>query len=99
MMQTIFTTIRITSESMWGTAVVPWAKSMRKATRPARSSSTPTRNHFQLEKDTPRIYVNLPKSHKIAVLDREKHSIDTSWALGMTLANYAMAQSFGEPQV
>src|SRR5215470_8064161 len=34
---------------------------------------------FQLEKDTPRIYVNLPKSRKIAVVDREKHTIIGSW--------------------
>ena len=46
---------------------------------------------FQLEKGTPRIYVNLPKSRKIAVLDREAHTIVTTWPLGMTLANYPMA--------
>ncbi len=46
---------------------------------------------FQLEKDSPRIYVNLPKSRKIAVLDREKRSITATWPLGMALANYPMA--------
>jgi YVTN family beta-propeller protein len=46
---------------------------------------------FQLEKATSRIYVNLPKSRKIAVLDREARTIITSWPLGMTLANYPMA--------
>src|SRR5215813_6857023 len=30
---------------------------------------------FQLEKNSPRIYVNLPHSRKIAVFDREKHTI------------------------
>ena len=45
---------------------------------------------FQLEKDTPRIYVNLPKSRKVAVLDRETREITATWPLGMTLANYAM---------
>jgi hypothetical protein len=46
---------------------------------------------FQLEKDGPRIYVNLPKSRKIAVLDREKRAIVATWPLGMALANYPMA--------
>src|SRR6266478_1196161 len=46
---------------------------------------------FQLEKDTPRIYVNLPKSRKIAVLDRDKRTILATWPLGMMLANYPMA--------
>ena len=46
---------------------------------------------FQLEKDSPRIYVNLPKSRKIAVVDREAHSVVTTWGMGLTLGNYAMA--------
>jgi YVTN family beta-propeller protein len=46
---------------------------------------------FQLEKDSPRIYVNLPKSRKIAVIDRAKRAILATWAIGMTLANYPMA--------
>jgi len=46
---------------------------------------------FQLEKGRPRIYVNLPKSRKVAVLDREKRTIIAAWPLGMTLANYPMA--------
>ncbi|PYT82701.1 MAG: hypothetical protein DMG40_05365 [Acidobacteria bacterium] len=46
---------------------------------------------FQLEKNTPRIYVNLPKSRKIAVVDRDAHSIVTTWGTGTSLANYAMA--------
>jgi YVTN family beta-propeller protein len=46
---------------------------------------------FQLEKDSPRVYVNLPKSRKIAVLDREKHTIIATWPTGMALANYPMA--------
>jgi YVTN family beta-propeller protein len=46
---------------------------------------------FQLEKDSPRIYVNLPKSRKIAVLDRATSTILATWPLGMALANYPMA--------
>lgn len=46
---------------------------------------------FQLEKSSPRIYVNLPKSHKIAVLDGEKHTIIRTWVPGTASANYPMA--------
>jgi YVTN family beta-propeller protein len=46
---------------------------------------------FQLEKDSPRIYVNLPKSRKIAVVDRDARTILATWPLGMMLANYPMA--------
>jgi DNA-binding beta-propeller fold protein YncE len=46
---------------------------------------------FQLEKDSPRIYVNLPKSRKVVVLDREKRAIIASWPVGIALANYPMA--------
>src|SRR5215471_18933882 len=46
---------------------------------------------FQLEKNSPRVYVNLPKSRKIAVVDREAHSVLTTWGTGLSLANYAMA--------
>jgi len=46
---------------------------------------------FQLEKGSPRIYVNLPGSRKVAVVDREAHSVVMSWGMGLTLGNYAMA--------
>ena len=46
---------------------------------------------FQLEKNGPRIYVNLPKSRNIAAVDREAHSVVTTWGTGVSLANYAMA--------
>jgi DNA-binding beta-propeller fold protein YncE len=46
---------------------------------------------FQLEKGSSRIYVNLPGSRKVAVVDREAHSVATSWGMGLTLGNYAMA--------
>jgi len=51
---------------------------------------------FQLEKNSPRMYVNLPKSRKIAVVDRMAHSIVTTWGTGMSLANYAMALDEGD---
>jgi len=46
---------------------------------------------FQLEKGSPRIYVNLPKSRKIVVVDREKHAIIATWKTDMAFANYPMA--------
>jgi DNA-binding beta-propeller fold protein YncE len=46
---------------------------------------------FQMEKTTPRTYINLPKSRKIAVVDREKHIIIATWKTGMAFANYPMA--------
>jgi YVTN family beta-propeller protein len=50
---------------------------------------------FQLEKNSPRIYVNLPKSRKVGVVDRETHSVVTTWGTGLSLANYAMALDEG----
>src|SRR5262249_27209215 len=46
---------------------------------------------FQLEKNSSRIYVNLPKSLKVAVIDREKRTVVASWQTGGPLANYPMA--------
>ena len=46
---------------------------------------------FQLGKNSPRIYVNLPKSGKIAVVDRDAHSVVTTWSTGLALVSYAMA--------
>jgi DNA-binding beta-propeller fold protein YncE len=45
---------------------------------------------FQLEQESPRIYVNLPKSRKVAVIDREKHTILETWKTDMAFANYPM---------
>jgi YVTN family beta-propeller protein len=46
---------------------------------------------FQLEQGGSRIYVNLPKARKIALVDRETHSVTGHWSMGLSLANYAMA--------
>jgi DNA-binding beta-propeller fold protein YncE len=46
---------------------------------------------FQLEKNSSRIYVNLPKSLKIAVVDREKRTILQTWRTDGATANYPMA--------
>src|SRR5262249_20312794 len=45
---------------------------------------------FQLEKNGPRIYVNLPKSMKVAVVDRQKRAVVSTWRTGGPLANYPM---------
>jgi hypothetical protein len=46
---------------------------------------------FQLEKNGSRIFVNLPGSRKIAVVDRKTRSVLESWGTGGPLANYPMA--------
>jgi DNA-binding beta-propeller fold protein YncE len=46
---------------------------------------------FQLEAHSSRIYVNLPKSRKIAVVDREKGVMTATWGTGLSFANFPMA--------
>jgi DNA-binding beta-propeller fold protein YncE len=46
---------------------------------------------FQLEKDSPRIYVNLPGARRVAVIDREKHTVTATWGTGTAFSNYPMA--------
>jgi hypothetical protein len=46
---------------------------------------------FQLEKNGWRIFVNLPGSRKIAVVDRKSRTVSSSWGTGGPLLNYAMA--------
>jgi len=46
---------------------------------------------FQLEKNGSRIFVNLPKSRKIAVVDRKARSVSGSWGTGGPLSNFPMA--------
>lgn len=46
---------------------------------------------FQLEKNGSRIFVNLPGSRKIAVVDRKTHTVLGSWGTGGPLANFPMA--------
>lgn len=46
---------------------------------------------FQLEKDGSKIFVNLPGSRKIAVVDRKTGMISSSWGTGGPLANFPMA--------
>ncbi len=46
---------------------------------------------FQLEKNGSRIFVNLPRSRKIGVVDRKTRTPSESWGTGGPLANYPMA--------
>src|SRR5207249_5685150 len=46
---------------------------------------------FQLEKNGSRIFINLPRSKKIAVIDRKTKSVMTSWVTGGPQANFPMA--------
>jgi DNA-binding beta-propeller fold protein YncE len=46
---------------------------------------------FQVEKNGPRLFVNLPESRKVAVVDRAKELLVTTWGTGGALSNYPMA--------
>ncbi|WP_035352665.1 YncE family protein [Edaphobacter aggregans] len=46
---------------------------------------------FQLEKNGSRVFVNLPGSRKVAVVDRKTRTVVESWSTGGPLANYPMA--------
>ncbi|HWP48672.1 MAG TPA: hypothetical protein VNM22_16065 [Candidatus Limnocylindrales bacterium] len=46
---------------------------------------------FQLEKQGPRIFVNIPSAHHIAIVDREKRTVLAKWPLKNAQANFPMA--------
>jgi len=46
---------------------------------------------FQLEKNGPRLFVNLPDSRKIGVIDRTKKAMVGQWKTGGALSNFPMA--------
>jgi len=46
---------------------------------------------FQLEKSGPRIFVNIPTSQKITVVDREKRAATMTWPTSAATANFPMA--------
>jgi DNA-binding beta-propeller fold protein YncE len=46
---------------------------------------------FQIEMDGSRIFVNLPRSRKISVVDRKTQKVVASWTTGGPQANYPMA--------
>jgi DNA-binding beta-propeller fold protein YncE len=45
---------------------------------------------FQLEHDGPRIFVNLPRSRQVAVVDREKKAVIATWGTGLDFSNFPM---------
>jgi DNA-binding beta-propeller fold protein YncE len=49
------------------------------------------RESFQLEREGNRIFVNLPGSKKVAVIDRAQKQTIAKWSTGFTLANFPMA--------
>ena len=50
---------------------------------------------FQLEKDSPRMYVNLPEAHKVDVIDRRDAKVISSWQTADAQANFPMALDEG----
>jgi YVTN family beta-propeller protein len=46
---------------------------------------------FQLEKNGSRIFVNLPRSRKVAVVDRKTRTVTASWSTGTAFSNFPMA--------
>jgi hypothetical protein len=54
---------------------------------------------FQLEKKGARIFVNLPDSRKIAVVDRKKNAVVGQWETGGPLANFPMALDEANPRL
>lgn len=46
---------------------------------------------FQLESAGPRIFVNVPSAGQIAVVDRDKRAVATTWPVTAARANYPMA--------
>jgi DNA-binding beta-propeller fold protein YncE len=46
---------------------------------------------FQLEKNGPRLFVNLPKSRKVAVVNRTTAAVVAAWGTNSAFSNYPMA--------
>ena len=46
---------------------------------------------FQIEKNGPRLFVNLPGTRKVAVIDRSKSAVVTSWSTDDAQSNFPMA--------
>ena len=46
---------------------------------------------FQIEKNGSRVFINVPRSHHVAVANRDERKATGTWALGMVAANFPMA--------
>jgi YVTN family beta-propeller protein len=51
---------------------------------------------FQLEKNSARMFVNLPRSEKVAVIDRTKSAVVKSWTTDDAQSNFPMALDEGD---
>ncbi|MDE3147959.1 MAG: YncE family protein [Acidobacteriota bacterium] len=51
---------------------------------------------FQLEKNSPLLFVNLPHAHKLDVIDRAKSAVVASWTTDGAQANFPMALDEGD---
>jgi len=64
------------------------------ATRAQHRGDIPLQGHpeaFQLEQAGPRIFVNVPSAHHVAVVDRAARAVITTWPLQDAEANFPMA--------
>jgi len=64
------------------------------ATRAQHFGDIPLKGHpeaFQLEQAGPRVFVNVPSAHHIAVVDRAKRAVMTTWPLQGAEANFPLA--------
>ena len=64
------------------------------ATRAQHLGDIPLQGHpeaFQLEQAGPRIFVNVPSAHHVAVVDRDTRAVITTWPLQGAEANFPMA--------
>jgi YVTN family beta-propeller protein len=46
---------------------------------------------FQLERDGSRIFVNVPGSHRVSVVDRAQQKVIATWSTGLAAANFPLA--------
>ena len=63
-------------------------------TRAQHLGDIPLKGHpeaFQLEQAGPRIFVNVPSAHHVAVVDRDTRAVTTTWPLQGVEANFPMA--------
>ena len=64
------------------------------ATDPARSAAVRLSGHpesFQLERNGARIFVNVPDTGQVAVIDRTKREVKSTWEVPGAQANFPMA--------
>src|SRR5215510_6579609 len=64
------------------------------ATRAQHLGDIPLKDHpeaFQLEQAGPRVFVNVPSAHHIAIVDRDKRTVMTTWPLQDAEANFPLA--------